>query len=152
MPDREGEPLRRNWVRWILVRWRPLVVLALSLPLVGLAAATSFYWLGRAFPGFFLLENRLVPTVGRFEWTGSQAGLTFHSRVLAVNERAVTSAAEVYAAAESSGGGPLQYLVQKRGEAERTIGIETMRFGQADLWLTCGLFLLNGILVLAAGV
>ena len=53
--------------------------------------AIASRWIDRPFAGF-LMNERMVPgNVGRYEWTGTQAGLRYPDKILAVNGRPVAS-------------------------------------------------------------
>src|SRR5436305_246291 len=86
-------------LRWALKRWRPILTAALGTPLVAVAVLSSLHWAGRVFPGFFVLTNRLIPTVGLYSWTGPRAGVPFHSLVVSADDQPVHGSGDVYAAA-----------------------------------------------------
>lgn len=141
-----------KWRRWSRERWRPLVVAALGLPLVVLALATSLHWPSQVFPGFFILDNRLVPTVGLYHWTGMQRGLDFHSRLLSADGHSIETPAFVYEyAAGRRAGTDIVYEVEKHGQ-RASVTVPTMDFGWRDYWLSLAPFVLNGTLVLLIGI
>jgi len=77
-----------------------VAALALGLAAIGLATRntiTSSDWIGRPFPGFMLLDNRVVASVGLAHWSGTRVPGLYQSEVVAVDGRSVRSAAEVYA-------------------------------------------------------
>src|SRR6185503_6927070 len=74
---------------WVLSRWPALVALLVS-------ATSSLVWPGRLFPGFFVLVNGIVPSIGLQSWTGMEAGVPFHVRVLDVAGRPVRTQQDVY--------------------------------------------------------
>ena len=95
---------------------RPLLMLAVALPITVYAVTKSVSWLGRPFPGFFLMDNRVVPTVSGLSWPADKAAL-FHSQVVAVDGVAVHSSDEVYRyAAERPAGTPMTYTLRRGGE------------------------------------
>ena len=132
-------------------RWIALAVVACVVPIAVYCTAGALRWRGRPFPGFFVAENRQLPSAGRFGWTGLAADVPFHARVVTVDGRAVGGADEVYAHAESVPvGTQVHYVFRKDADTiERTV--PTMRFGPADFALTSGLFAVNGWLYLVAG-
>jgi len=87
--------------------WRPLLVVLASLPLVVFVTEQSLAWLGNPFPGFFVLENRVVPTVSTYAWPRDR-GEIFHARVVAIDGTPVESAREVYARAIKAHRGTIQ--------------------------------------------
>src|SRR5207253_3194226 len=58
---------------------------------------TSSAWVGRVFPGFVLLDNCVVASVGLANWPGTSVPGLYQSQVIAVNGVAVGSAADAYA-------------------------------------------------------
>src|SRR5262249_22329333 len=87
---------------WIADRLLPLFLLGLALPTPLFPAWRRLDWLepgGRPFPGFFVMENGIVPTVGLFHWTGMVHHMPFAARIVAVDGTPVNSNADVYARA-----------------------------------------------------
>jgi signal transduction histidine kinase len=117
-------------------------VLLLAAAAVALyATASSLGWLGRPFPGFFLMENAVVPTVSGHGWPEDKAAL-FHSRVVAIDGQPVRSSAEVYALASARPPGTnVTYTFEKQG-AEFTRTIPTRRFTSGDYLEVYGILLL----------
>lgn len=149
---RPSTTTRSRLVSWIGERRLPLVALLLGVPMIVIAAMASVVWLGRPFPGFFVLSNLMVPQVTSYDWTGMRAGVPLHARLLTVDDEPVTSAAQVYArAAQVPVGTPIRYLVEKGGRRSQH-SVRTMRFGAGAYWPTLGLLLLNGLLYLGAGI
>jgi signal transduction histidine kinase len=137
---------------WALARWRALLVGVLTVPLATMAVVSSLRWPGQVFPGFFILANGLVPTVGLYTWTGPRAGVPFHGRVVAADDHTFRSPGEIYAyAAARPEGAPVRYRIEKDGHA-LSVTAPTMRFGARDYWFTFGPFILSGLLVIGTGV
>ncbi len=131
-------------------RWTALAVVAAVTPIAIVLSVRGTSWRGEPFPGFFVLENRMVPSVGRFEWTGIAAGVPFHARVVAADGRAITDNEALYAYVRDLPiGTPVRYRFVK-GEQVEERTVPTMRFGDVDYWMTTGLFTLNGWMYLAA--
>jgi signal transduction histidine kinase len=132
-----------------------LGAIALGLAAVLLAArttATSRAWVGRVFPGFLLLDNRVVASVGFAGWPGAEVAGLYQSQVVAVGGAPVGSSAEVYAsAARLAPGTPVRYRISSGG-AERDVVVPTSRFTERDWVFLFGAFLLNGVATLAAGL
>src|SRR5256712_14069465 len=59
---------------------------------------TSSAWVGRTFPGFLLLVNRVVPSIGLAHWSGSTVAGLYHSQVVPVNGAPGGSTPEGYGA------------------------------------------------------
>jgi hypothetical protein len=129
---------------WLAERWPAVAVLAVAIPLACISIAGTLYWPGRAFPGFFLLGNRIVPTIGVYDWTGLAAGVPFYARVTAVDGRAVTSNREVYDhVAALPIGAPVRYALVKDGVTLTRV-VPTMAFTATHYWLTVGAFVAFG--------
>ena len=134
-------------------RWAALLAAAIALPLAAVTTHGALsYWPDRAFPGFFVLPNALVPTIGLREWTGTRAAVPFHARIVAVDDVPLQRARDVYDhAARLPVGTPVRYTLAKEDEIlSRTV--PTMRFTASHYWLTLGAFLVFGLLSVGAGV
>src|SRR6185369_16676538 len=88
------QPIRRP-------RARQLAVTAYTLLAVALAASTlvhSLDWTNRPFPGFFVMDNLVVPSAGLSHWTGLQdpEGTIYQRQIQRVNGAPVATAADVY--------------------------------------------------------
>jgi len=140
---------------WVRERLLPFAVLVIGLPLGLFTSWTSLYWLvqgGRPFPGFFVMERAIVPTVGLYHWTGMVHGMPFTARILAVDDVPVASNGDVYAhVARVPEGTPVSYTVLNAGRVE-TRRIPTMRFTSRDYGLILALFVLNGLAGLGVGI
>jgi len=113
---------------------------------------TSSAWVGRVFPGFVLLDNCVVASVGLANWPGTSVPGLYQSQVIAVNGVAVGSAAEAYArVAALPPGTPVRYRLARRG-VEREVTIAAQRFTLRDWTLLFGTFLLNGAMYVASGL
>jgi len=132
-----------------------LGALAIGLAAIVLATRTtitSSAWVGRVFPGFVLLDNRVIASVGLANWSGTSVPGLYQSRVIAVNGVAVGSAAEAYArVAVLPPGTPVRYRLDRRG-VEREVTVAAQRFTLRDWMLLFGAFLLNGAMYLASGL
>src|SRR5256885_1068454 len=92
------------------VRLRAALIGITGIALATRNVITSSTWVGRVFPGFMLLDNRVIASVGLAHWSGSVVPGLYQSQVLEVDGTAVVSAADVYArAAELPPGRPLKY-------------------------------------------
>jgi len=130
---------------------------ALAFLLVGLALAirtttTSIEWIGRVFPGFVLLDNRVIASVGLAHWTGTAVPELYQNEVVAIDDRPIGSTPEAYALVAAKAPGELvRYRLRQRGE-ERVVTVATQRFEVRDWILLHGVFLLNGLVFLVAGL
>lgn len=129
----------------------PVFLLLLAAAVASYASASSLGWLGRPFPGFFLMENAVVPSVSGHGWPEDKAAL-FHSRVVLMEGRPVRSSADVYSfAATRPVGSPVTYTFEKNG-AQLTRTIETRRFSGADYLEVYGILLLIAWMNVATGI
>ncbi len=130
---------------------------ALAIALVAVALATrttitSTAWVGRTFPGFVLLDNRVVASIGLATWSGTRVPGLYQSQVVAVHGERVRSAAEVYRrVAALPPGTPVGYTIAWRGQ-QRTVTVTAQRFGWRDWLLLFGAYLLNSAVYLASGL
>src|SRR2546430_7561467 len=112
---------------------------AIAIGLAGIVLATrttitSSAWVGRVFPGFVLLDNCVVASVGLANWSGTAVPGLYQSEVTAVNGVAVASTADVYTrVAALSPGTAVRYRLARRG-VERDVTVVTQRFTVRD-WL-----------------
>jgi len=132
-----------------------LGAIAIGLAAIVLATRTtitSSAWVGRVFPGFVLLDNRVIASVGLANWSGTSVPGLYQSQVVAVDGVAVGSAAEAYArVAALPPGTPVRYRLARRG-VEREVTVAAERFTLRDWMLLFGAFLLNGAMYLASGL
>ena len=134
-----------------IVRWRPLLVALCTLPLATYVGLASVTWLERPSPGFFVLENAMVPTVSGFDWPPDRSTF-FHSQVTAVDGDAVRTGAEIYErVAARPAGTTFHYTLRRDGVAvERAL--PSRNFTVGDYLQTCGVFLVFGITYLILGI
>src|SRR5262245_19068254 len=82
--------------RWLLERWPALVAAAVATPIAAIAVLGTLYWPGRIFPGFLIVGNTLVPTIGVRDWTGMHGTVPILARVIDVASRPVITNRDVY--------------------------------------------------------
>src|SRR5262245_23131016 len=108
-----------------------------------LTTVTSTRWVGRIFPGFMVLDNLVIASVGLPDWSGSGIPDLYQSKILAVDGRPVSSTADLFAHIESlPAGTPVSYVLRRKG-VEEEVRVPTQRFGVHDWFLLFGPFLLN---------
>ncbi len=117
--------------------------------LIGVAASG---WIDRPFPGFFVLVNRVIPSVGLPHWTGSRDGTLYQRTVVGVDGRPVADAAEVYRQVERQPiGAPVTYEL-RHGSATETLAIASSVFSRTDYWTVFGTYLCTGVVYLMLGL
>ena len=130
---------------------------AVAIGLAGVALATrttltSSAWVGRTFPGFLLLVNRVVPSIGLAHWSGSVVADLYQSQVVALNGESALSADQVYATvAAMPPGSPIRYRLRKRG-VDREVTVPSQGFTGRDWVLLFGPFLFNSAVYLTSGL
>jgi signal transduction histidine kinase len=139
-------------LRWSRQHWPSLLALALAAPLFAVTAFGTLYFPGRPFPGFLVMGNGVVPTVGLSGWTGMEAGVPFHARVLTADGRPMEGSLDLFAYVGTLPvGTPVQYTLEKHGRMV-TDTVPTMNFGARDYWLTVGLYVVFGFVSMATGI
>src|SRR5262245_50975830 len=111
---------------------------------------TSGAWVGQPFPGFMLLDNRVVASVGLANWSGAAVPNLYQSQVVAVDGRPVRSASEVYAHVASLPVGTQVRYRLLRADRDEDVVLRTQRFGLRDWTLLFGGLLLAGITYMAS--
>jgi len=130
---------------------------AVAIGLAGVALATrttltSSAWVGRTFPGFLLLVNRVVPSIGLAHWSGSVVADFYQSQVVALNGEPALSADQVYATvAATPPGTPIRYRLRKRG-VDSEVTIPSQGFTGRDWVLLFGAYLFNSAVYLTSGL
>ncbi len=137
------------------MRHRILAAGAVATLLAVLATAAlveASSWIGRPFPGFLVLANRVVASAALPGWPASRGGVLFQHEVLAVEGDPVADGASLRArVAARPSGSAFDYRLRRDARVfERRI--ESRRFEVADfLWLF-GSYFLNGVVLGACGV
>jgi len=129
-------------------------VLSALLLAVGLVAvAESLAWRGARFPGFFVMPNRVVPSVGLPGWSGVGEGRPLYQQVvLAVDGAKAGDAADVYrAVALHRAGTDVEYMVAREGAVESRL-LPPRTFGAGEYVAIFGMYLVCGIFYLALAV
>ncbi len=129
----------------------PLAALAIGLPILVFATVRSVAWVGRTFPGFFVMQNAVVPTVSGIDWPPDRAGI-FHARVTSVDGAPVSTGSEIYdRVAARPPGTPIAYGVE-RGDGAHTVSVAARRFGWHEYLETWGILLAFAWSYLAVGL
>lgn len=128
----------------------------LAATLFAVVGLETRHWVGRVFPGFFVLPNRVVPSIALPDWLDIDSARLFQNQIVAVNDVPARSAQDIYAfAAAQAPGTPIRYTVQRGDGAQAIETVTARRFSGADYsmlfgayFLTGGVFMLIGLLVL----
>jgi len=117
----------------------------------GAVAVAQTAWIGRTFPGFLVLPNRVVASVARPGWSGVRDGAIFQSVVAAVDGRPVASSADVYASAGARAGRPVTYAL-RAGARTDLLELPTQVFTHGDYLALFGAYAATGLLYLLLGL
>ncbi len=134
------------------IRAAMLVVGLAGLALATTTTITSLGWVGRTFPGFLLLEDRVVAAIGLPHWPSSAVPDLFLSQITAVEGTPVSSEAEIYDFAEKAGSRSTVTYELRDGARTWELSLETYTFTPGDWFLLFGSYLLNGVVFLVSGV
>jgi signal transduction histidine kinase len=130
---------------------RPAAVLVIGLPILLWSISQSLDWIHRPFPGFFLMDNAVIPSVSGYRWPPNKAEL-FHSLVVAVDGNPVHSSADVYRhVATKPVGTPVVYTLISQGR-ELTLTLPTLEFTTTDYVQVYAILLIIAALSLLVGV
>jgi diguanylate cyclase (GGDEF)-like protein len=131
----------------------PLVCAALLVLVAGVAGTLgAVAWIDKPFPGFLVLENRVVASAGLSRWPATEGGDIYQHQIVAVNGDPLASVQALWSRVrEVPVGTPLVYRFERAGQRfERTIA--TRRFDLTDFGLLFGAYLLNGLVMGAAAL
>jgi hypothetical protein len=145
--SRIGQPAGR----WLALRWRGLGVAFVGIPLAAASLHASLEWIGRSFPGFFVMENGVVASVAGVDWPADKERL-FHARVVAVDGEPVRGNSTIYDRTTSRPvGTSFAYTVYKGGGLV-TIEQPSRRFTAGDWFQIYGILLFVGVLNLGTAI
>jgi signal transduction histidine kinase len=117
-----------------------------------LALLESLTWVGQTFPGFLILENRVVPSAGLSRWPATHGGMIYQSEVLEYDGKPLDDVNDLLSyVAERGVGQPISYRLNRKGRTFDRV-IETRRFDNADYALLFGALLLNGVALAATAI
>jgi hypothetical protein len=125
-----------------------LSALAVTL-VVGLGARQ---WIGQPFPGFFVLDNRVIPSVGLTGWPGSRDGTLYQRTVVAIDGIAIADGADAYRRVARVPAGTSFTYTLRNGGATETLTLGSKRFARGDYWAIFGAYVATGILYLLLGL
>ncbi len=120
--------------------------------LVVIAVNTSG-WVGRTFPGFFVMANGVVASIALPEWRQDDPMLPFQLEVTAVDGAPVRGGPAVYeVVARTPPGTRHTYLVQDARGVTRTVAVPSRQFSRTDYLLIFGVYLLTSVAFLSLGL
>jgi signal transduction histidine kinase len=123
-----------------------------ALGFVVVCGILSVRWIGVPFSGFFLLANRVVPSVSLPHWAITQHRHIYQQTLIAVNEQPVATSEEAYALVRSLPlGSPITYTLEKNGQTTQVV-FPSVLFTLKDYCLLFGAYLLNGLAITFIGL
>jgi hypothetical protein len=129
--------------------WVPLA-LAPVLAIFVACSVNALAWIDRPFPGFFVLENGIVVSIGRAEWAHARYRSLPFARVLAVDGRPVAGGREVQAYVNAVGvGKPIVYTFRQGADIFR-LSLRVRPFGRDDFLGIFAAFLGVGLAMVTA--
>src|SRR5262245_34685094 len=130
-----------------------IAVAVLTAVLSVMVIINSAVWFNRTFPGFFVMANRVVPSVALPDWIENDAPRLFQHQVIAIDGETVSSSTQVYdRVGDMTPGTPVSYTLRS-SDGTTSIVIERARvFSATDYALVFGAFLFSGLVFVAVGL
>lgn len=130
--------------------WAAALLILLDALLIGLSSRA---WIGATVPGFLLLPNRVVASIGLPTAGGSAETATFQHLVVAVDGHIVATTADVYQYVQSRPPGtPITYTLQQGITLTEEVTLPSVTLTAIDYGAVFGGFLLTGLLFALLGV
>jgi hypothetical protein len=112
----------------------------------------SVRWIDSTFPGFFVLDNRVVASISLSHWPIAAQPRHYQHEVVAVNGQPVTTTTALYAQVRQlPAGTPVTYTLAQHGQ-RTDVTIPTARFTATDWGLLFGTYFINGIALVLIGI
>ncbi|MGH7826065.1 MAG: ATP-binding protein [Candidatus Binatia bacterium] len=130
-----------------------IVVLALlAFAVISGTLISSFHWVNKPFPGFFLHENLTVGPYSLPHWSGGRGGLKPLDVISSADGKPLWSRAELYNRAKKAPAGTSFRYTVVRGSESLQLNIPSVRFSSYDWFLSFGIYVLMGVAFLVIGV
>ncbi len=128
-----------------------VVLAACAAMVIGITVTNSTDWIDRKFPGFMVMENRVVPSVALGSWD-KKAPEIFQHQVIAVDGMEVHSSNDIYdLIAQRPSGSDTKYTLRAPGGSMTSAMLRTSLFSLGDYYALFGPFMLTGISFIAVG-
>ncbi|MCW5890109.1 MAG: hypothetical protein KIT14_06105 [bacterium] len=135
-----------------LVRGAVVATSTMMLALLAVVGWNSTQWVGRTFPGFLVLGNRVVPSIALPEWTDGPPSRFFQHEVVAIDGRPVASADALYEhVAASPTGTAFVYRLRSPDGTEQVLRVGSRRFAGRDYVFLFGAFVCLGLVFFGTG-
>ena len=130
-----------------------LVILAVfAFVIVSGTIISSFHWIHKPFPGFFLHENLTVGPYFLPHWSGGVAGLQSLDVIVKVNGNPVRGRAELYDRVQKLPVGTASIYTITRRSNTSELTIPSMMFTWQDWFLSFGVYVFTGLAFFVIGV
>lgn len=135
-----------------LVRTSVLVASATMAVLLLVVGWNSTSWVGRTFPGFLVLGNRVVPSIALPEWTDGPPSRFFQHEVVEIDGLPAGDADAIYArVAAEPPGHVFVYRMRRADGVEQMASIGSRRFAGRDYLFLFGAFVALGLVFFITG-
>jgi hypothetical protein len=122
-----------------------------SIAAAGAIAVAQTSWIGRTFPGFLVLPNRVVASIARPGWSGARDGAVFQTVVVRVDGQPVATSADVYRLAGDRSGRTTAYALRDGARTDE-VALPTQVFSRRDWLALFGAYTATGLLYLLLGL
>jgi signal transduction histidine kinase len=90
----------------------------LTLLVAAAVCLSALHWVGGTFPGFLVLENRVIASAGLAHWPAAQSGEIYQHEVLSVNGDRLTRASDLAERVRANAPGePVHYVLRRAGRS-----------------------------------
>ena len=138
--------------RWLSQKEKAVILLLMAGGLALTCTLTSVRWVGTPFPGFFVMANRVIPSISLPHWTIADHSRLYQHAVVAVNGQSLETSAALYAVVQSvPPGSVFTYTLEKDGQQEQ-VALSSLPFTVKDYLLLFGLYLFSGVALVVIGV
>lgn len=122
-----------------------------ALALTAICAFNSAHWIGKSFPGFFVMSNRVIASVTLPHWPAANHDI-FQRAVDAVNGVPAASGRDVYReAAAAPAGSVVTYSLRRNGRVE-FFAARPLKFTARDYWMLFVPYLVSGLGLALIGI
>lgn len=112
----------------------------------------SARWINSTFPGFFVMENRVIASISLSHWPIAAQPRHYQHEIVAVNGQPVTTTTAFYAHIRHlPASTPVTYTLAQHGQRTE-VTIPTARFTSTDWSLLFGTYFINGIALVLIGI
>jgi signal transduction histidine kinase/CheY-like chemotaxis protein len=138
--------------RWVSQKKQAVILLLMAGGLALTCILTSVRWVGTPFPGFFVMANRVIPSISLPHWTIANHSQLYQHAVVAVNGQPLETSAALYAVVQAvPPGSVFTYTLEKDGRQEQ-VALSSLPFTVKDYLLLFGPYVVSGFALVVIGV